>query len=575
MLRLKSHNTCPPSGFSFIDKGSGFKAHGWSVRSTASQWYHEQLRRGQNRSVEECMADVEKFTCEELMKTQGWQQWVMITDVPRFVPHPIPLIPKDARISVVVPIYENNIKNSGVDRCVTSVFDQANEVILVCPHFRDWGDTKKIRFVDAGSMDLGFSAKCNLGASKSTSPYIWFLNDDCYPSPGCAAKLMETMNSNPKIAIVGHLLRYPNGRIQHGGTQRLHGKVGFPHIDHGSLDQTITEQTEMEAVTAASMLVRREAFEAVGGFDEGYFLYLEDSDLCLKVRQAGWKVAYTPFAEAIHEEHASSKLRSDLWAILKDSTDRFQSKWKSYFEQKPPVFEPWDKISQKLKIDALYVHLVGNNDSERLSYQFVESVSKFPPGADLNWVIALNSPNGQELSTEMKQVFEALGPVTYFKHDNSGWDIGAFQAYSKTSKADFVLLFGSSSYARKNNWALPMITAFKTYGPNAIYGVTANLGNRDGVSPHLRTTAFWCTPELFNRYPTRVTKPEDRYPFEHGQQSMTVWAWSQGYQVYVVETENVFAYPDWDNGPEGFQRGTQKNLLFGDRITSPPYFAHP
>ena len=120
-----------------------------------------------------------------------------------------------------------------------------------------------------------------------------------------------------------------------------------------------------------------------------------------------------------------------------------------------------------------------------------------------------------------------------------------------------------------------MITAFKTYGPNAIYGVTANLGNRDGVSPHLRTTAFWCTPELFNRYPTRVTKPEDRYPFEHGPQSMTVWAWSQGYQVYVVETENVFAYPDWDNGPEGFQRGTQKNLLFGDRITSPPYFAHP
>ena len=120
-----------------------------------------------------------------------------------------------------------------------------------------------------------------------------------------------------------------------------------------------------------------------------------------------------------------------------------------------------------------------------------------------------------------------------------------------------------------------MITAFKTYGPNAIYGVTANLGNRDGVSPHLRTTAFWCTPELFNRYPNRVAKPEDRYPFEHGPQSMTVWAWSQGYQVYVVETENVFAYPDWDNGPEGFQRGTQKNLLFGDRITAPPYFAHP
>ena len=572
MLRLKSHNTCPPSGFMFVDKNTQFKAHGWSVRAAASLWYHEQLRRGQNRSVEDCMADVEKFTCEELMKTQGWQQWVMITDVPRFVPHPIPLIPKDARIVAVIPVYETGVR---LARCFESVMPQVSEIVTIeNDEIKDFVNSPKLKR-KMNWKTAGFGEKCNHGAKDSTSPYIWFLNDDCYPSPGCAAKLMETMNANPKIAIVGHLLRYPNGRIQHGGTQRLHGKVGFPHIDHGSLDQTITEQTEMEAVTAASMLVRREAFEAVGGFDEGYFLYLEDSDLCLKVRQAGWKVAYTPFAEAIHEEHASSKLRSDLGAILKNSTERFQYKWKEYFEQKPPVFEPWDKISQKLKIDALYVHLVGNTDSERLAYQFVESVSKFPPGADLNWVIALNSPNGQELSTEMKQVFEALGNVTYFKHDNSGWDIGAFQAYSKTSKADFVLFFGSSSYARKNNWALPMITAFKTYGPNAIYGVTANLGNRDGVSPHLRTTAFWCTPELFNRYPTRVTKPEDRYPFEHGHQSMTVWAWSQGYQVYVVETENVFAYPDWDNGPEGFQRGTQKNLLFGDRITSPPYFAHP
>ncbi len=566
MLRLKSHNTSPPSGFQFMDKATQFKAHGWSIRAVAAQWYHERLKRGHNCTVQDCCNDVENYTAQELMKLPNWKDWVMVVDTPKFIPRPVPLHPVQARISVVIPVHHAN--QDRISKVISSVQDQSSEILLVHEDGSEVLD-RKLKYVLA-QPESGFGTKCNLGARKASGQFLWFLNDDCYPNPNCASKMMEVMNANPKIAIVGHLLRYPDGRIQHGGTHRVKGQVGFPHLDVEKQEPSLKEPTEMEAVTAASMLVRRQAFEEVGGFDESYFLYLEDSDLCLKVREKGWKVVYTPFCEAIHEEHASSRLRNDLDQIVKDSTAIFTRKWKHYFDQEPPVFEPFDNIKTDIRVDAVYVHLVGNHESESMAHNFVASVLNYPSGIDLNWVILCNTRDAV-LSDSMNALFSQLGRVSYFKHDNSGWDIGAFQAYCRKSSADMIVFFGSSSYARKPDWATTMVSAFRTHGPNAIFGATGNLGSGD-VFPHVRTTAFWCTPELFNRYPKTVTSPDQRYPFEHGPEGLTMWAWSQGYQVYVVETENVYAFPDWDNGPEGYHRGTQKNLLFGDRITTAPYF---
>ncbi len=87
MLRLKSHNTAPPGGFCLIDKSTQFKAHGWSVRAVAALWYQEQLRRGIPYTIEQSARDVEGYTCEQLMKTPHWNQWVemdkpfLVTDV--------------------------------------------------------------------------------------------------------------------------------------------------------------------------------------------------------------------------------------------------------------------------------------------------------------------------------------------------------------------------------------------------------------------------------------------------------------------------------------------------------------
>src|SRR5512138_2558479 len=79
MMRLKRANESPPGGFQFIEKSSGFKVHGWSLKSVGAQWYQEQLRRGKKTTLERCCNEVETFTCSQLMNGQGWENFVEIT----------------------------------------------------------------------------------------------------------------------------------------------------------------------------------------------------------------------------------------------------------------------------------------------------------------------------------------------------------------------------------------------------------------------------------------------------------------------------------------------------------------
>jgi hypothetical protein len=263
MLKLKRWNTAPPSGFCFTDKATRFKAHGWSMNAAASLWFHEQHRRGNYVTMDSCKDDVEKYTCEELMKSPGWQEWVMVAkDHVPFVPNSL-FQQGDTSVSVVIPAHKPDAQR--LKRCLDSVIDQANEVIVVWDAANvpmEGSKRAKVRFVTTeGDHETGFGTKCNLGAREATGAFVWFLNDDCYPLPGCKEHLINVLLANPKIGAVGHLLRYPNGFIQHGGTERSNGKTGFPHRDIGKLHPSLKVPTEMEAVTAASMMVRKEAFQ--------------------------------------------------------------------------------------------------------------------------------------------------------------------------------------------------------------------------------------------------------------------------------------------------------------------------
>lgn len=79
MLHLRSSNSSPPGGFSYIDKPTGWKAHGWSLRAVSAQWLQEQLRRGKKTTLELSMIDVEQFVCNELLKMNGWENFVEVS----------------------------------------------------------------------------------------------------------------------------------------------------------------------------------------------------------------------------------------------------------------------------------------------------------------------------------------------------------------------------------------------------------------------------------------------------------------------------------------------------------------
>jgi GT2 family glycosyltransferase/ADP-heptose:LPS heptosyltransferase len=228
-------------------------------------------------------------------------------------------------VSAVIPVYKQHPR---LDRCIKAVPDNVEVVVSL-----DGPDKFEVKGADIVSPStgkrVGFGKTCTRGARAANGEFLLFLNDDCYLNTGAVERMLEEMK--PDVAVVGCLLRYPDGRIQHGGTLRLGIEQGYGHIDHGRIAPSITAPKEMEFVTFAAVLVRRKAFFEVGGFDEDYDTYCEDSDLCLRLRKVGWKVIYTPHASAIHDEsQTTSPMKSELWH---KSQAVFMKKWRRYFTE--------------------------------------------------------------------------------------------------------------------------------------------------------------------------------------------------------------------------------------------------
>jgi len=237
-------------------------------------------------------------------------------------------------VSVVIVIHKPTAER--LNRCLSHVLHQVQEVVICHDSAsfvpRGVTDSPKIRFVKANGHDLGYGKKANVGARHTNGKYILMLNDDCFLAPNAVEKLLETIRIDESIGMVGHLLRYPNGEIQHAGMFRATDGVGFGHLDLKAREGRIKEPTEVEAVTGASILLRRKAYFDINGHDEDYWLYAEDTDACMAMRQNGWKIYYTPHAEAIHEEHASSSLRPEVHLAMQKSNQHFGNKWRFYWE---------------------------------------------------------------------------------------------------------------------------------------------------------------------------------------------------------------------------------------------------
>ena len=154
--------------------------------------------------------------------------------------------------------------------------------------------------------NVGFARACNEGARAARGARLLFLNNDTEPRPGWLGALRGYAEAHPAAAVVGAKLLYPTGVVQHAGV--VFGQDGYPHHLYAGFPAehpAVSHPRRLQAVTAACMLVEREAFERAEGFDAGFHNSLEDVDLCLRIGAAGGEVHYCPEAVVVHLESAS------------------------------------------------------------------------------------------------------------------------------------------------------------------------------------------------------------------------------------------------------------------------------
>lgn len=174
--------------------------------------------------------------------------------------------------------------------------------------------------------NMGFAAACNIGVQASSAPFLLFLNPDCFFQPDAIAPLLAGLQSGDRVGMVGGLLVNEDGTEQGGGRRavptpwrsvvRVFGLQRFANrwpklfYDFHLHKQPLPDgPIEVEAISGACMLVKREVMEDVGLWDEGYFLHCEDLDWCMRFRQKGWKILFVPDARISHALGACSQSR--------------------------------------------------------------------------------------------------------------------------------------------------------------------------------------------------------------------------------------------------------------------------
>ena len=174
------------------------------------------------------------------------------------------------------------------------------------------------------AMNTGFAAACNDGVSAASGEYLVFLNNDTIPNAGWLDALVRYAEGHPDAAVVGSKLLFPNDTIQHAGVvicQDLYPRhlyAGFSS-DHPAVNKS----RRFQVVTAACMLVRREPFEEVGGFDTAFRNGLEDVDLCLCLGERGFEVHYCHESVLYHLESLSGGWSENE----KENARLYRSRW--------------------------------------------------------------------------------------------------------------------------------------------------------------------------------------------------------------------------------------------------------
>jgi GT2 family glycosyltransferase/glycosyltransferase involved in cell wall biosynthesis len=187
------------------------------------------------------------------------------------------------------------------------------------------------------SENLGFLRSCNKAANQARGQFVYFLNNDTVLLPGALDTLLETAKANPDAGIVGSKLIYPNGCLQEaGGIIWSNGDAANYGRNQDPREPRYNYLREADYISGASILLRRDLWNEMDGFDERYApAYYEDSDLSIRLQKAGHVTLYEPRSVVVHCEGVSNGTSTDhgIKAYQVINRDKFLAAHEDYLRQ--------------------------------------------------------------------------------------------------------------------------------------------------------------------------------------------------------------------------------------------------
>lgn len=261
---------------------------------------------------------------------------------------------KNPMVSVIIP---NKDHISDLKRCIDSIIEKTTypdyEIIVIennsegketFDYYREIEKDERIHVVRYEGT-FNYSAINNFGASYANGAFFLLLNNDTEVISPDWMREMVDIGLREDVGIVGAKLYYPDNTIQHAGVIiGLGGIAGhvfksFPRKDPGFMGRLLVCQ-DYSAVTAACMLVKRDAFEKAGGLTEELAVAFNDIDFCLKVGKAGYRVVFTPFAELYHYESKSRGADDtpDKQDRFNNEITEFRNRWGEILKNGDPCY---------------------------------------------------------------------------------------------------------------------------------------------------------------------------------------------------------------------------------------------
>ncbi len=188
--------------------------------------------------------------------------------------------------------------------------------------------------------NLGFAKACNQGARVAEGKYLVFLNNDTLPLEGWLEEMLKVIENEGQVGAVGSKLLFPDDTIQHAGVGITDSPLPVSpfHLYYKKPADypKANIKRDYQVVTGACMLIAKELFDRLGGFDEGFLNGYEDVDLCFRVREAGYRVVYTPKSVLYHFESVTP----GRFKAVKENEERLQKKWAGKIKPDVEVYFP-------------------------------------------------------------------------------------------------------------------------------------------------------------------------------------------------------------------------------------------